>query len=153
MRLDSSSADTGSMLPSLVHCVTRRAAGQQGRIRSCGWHSPDGNLTGLSADPSIGMKQRLQQFSIGSAGKKSPFRLVSSKGRNLTHDEIKGHLESAIVSGLIAVVLSSVAGCGEANGPKISWSSPSQGDEVFGIARLKVKANSGEQRLRGQVLL
>jgi hypothetical protein len=54
----------------------------------------------------------------------------------------KGILSALLCLVLIAMVLSSVAGCGEANGPKISWSSPSQGDEVFGIARLKVRTNS-----------
>ncbi|MDM7999838.1 MAG: Ig-like domain-containing protein [Dehalococcoidia bacterium] len=45
----------------------------------------------------------------------------------------------------IAVVLSSVARCGnEDAGPKVSWSSPADGAEVFGIARLKVKASSSE---------
>ena len=45
---------------------------------------------------------------------------------------------------LMAVVLPAVAGCGATDSaPKVSWNSPSQGDEVFGIARLKVKASSG----------
>lgn len=46
---------------------------------------------------------------------------------------------------LIAVVLPTVAGCGSADStPKVSWNSPSQGSEVFGIARLKVSASSSE---------
>lgn len=44
---------------------------------------------------------------------------------------------------LIAMVASSAAGCGD-SGPKVSWNSPGQDDEVFGIARLKVSATSGE---------
>ncbi len=46
---------------------------------------------------------------------------------------------------LMAVVLSTAAGCEEKDsGPKVSWSSPNEGSSVFGIARLKVKASSGE---------
>jgi hypothetical protein len=45
---------------------------------------------------------------------------------------------------VMAVLLSTMAGCqGTDSGPKISWSSPGDGGEVFGIARLKVKASSG----------
>ncbi len=46
---------------------------------------------------------------------------------------------------VMAVVLMTAAGCGSTDSTsKISWSSPSQGDEVFGIARLKIKASSGK---------
>src|SRR5512137_1441523 len=46
---------------------------------------------------------------------------------------------------VLAVVLMTAAGCGSTDSaPEVSWSTPSQGDEVFGIARLKVKAISGE---------
>lgn len=46
---------------------------------------------------------------------------------------------------VIATVLSSVGGCEEADsGPKISWNSPTEGGNVFGIARLKVSATSSE---------
>jgi len=54
----------------------------------------------------------------------------------------KGILRALLSLVMIAMVLSTVAGC--ESGPKISWSSPGDGDEVFGIARLKVKASSGE---------
>jgi len=43
------------------------------------------------------------------------------------------------------MVLSSIAGCGGGDGtPKVSWNSPIEGSNVFGIARLKVRATSSE---------
>jgi hypothetical protein len=46
---------------------------------------------------------------------------------------------------LTAMVLSSMTGCGGGDGtPKVSWNSPTQGSDVFGIARLKVSATSSE---------
>ncbi len=50
---------------------------------------------------------------------------------------------------LLVLLLMTAAGCGDGDGEadgtlEISWSSPGQGDEVFGIARLKVKASSDE---------
>jgi hypothetical protein len=46
---------------------------------------------------------------------------------------------------LIAIVSTMVAGCGDSDStPKVSWNSPSQGSEVFGIARLKISASSNE---------
>jgi hypothetical protein len=50
---------------------------------------------------------------------------------------------------LVALLLVTAAGCGDGGGEadgtlEISWSSPGQGDEVFGIARLKVNASSDE---------
>jgi hypothetical protein len=57
----------------------------------------------------------------------------------------RGMLRVLLCLVLIAMGLSSVAGCeGGDSSPKVSWSSPGDGGEVFGIARLKVKASSGE---------
>ena len=57
----------------------------------------------------------------------------------------KGMLRVLLCLALIAMVLPMVAGCGDTNStPKVSWNSPSQGSNVFGIARLKVSATSSE---------
>jgi hypothetical protein len=46
---------------------------------------------------------------------------------------------------VIAVLLNAVVVCGCGDGtPKVSWNKPGSGDEVFGIARLKVSATSSE---------
>jgi hypothetical protein len=57
----------------------------------------------------------------------------------------RGMLRVLLCLALIAVALSTAAGCEEkVSGPKISWNTPSEGSSVFGIARLKVKASSGD---------
>ena len=46
---------------------------------------------------------------------------------------------------LTAMVLPTVAGCGGTeSAPSVSWNSPGEGGDVFGIARLKVRASSSE---------
>ncbi len=59
----------------------------------------------------------------------------------------KGFLRVASFALLLAVLLTAAAGCGakDSNSDtslEVSWSSPGQGSEIFGIARLKVSARS-----------
>ena len=57
----------------------------------------------------------------------------------------RGMLRVLLCLVLIAMVLPTVAGCEDTDStPKVSWKSPSQGDDVFGIARLKVSTSSSE---------
>ncbi len=57
----------------------------------------------------------------------------------------KGMVRVLLCLVLIAIVLPTLAGCeGTDSAPRISWNSPSEGGDVFGIARLKVKASSDE---------
>ena len=57
----------------------------------------------------------------------------------------RGMLRVLLCLVLMAMVLPTVAGCEDTDStPKVSWKSPSQGDDVFGIARLKVSTSSSE---------